>query len=61
MIPDYAKGKESAIRILKLNSRQSRINPQDVNGIVLVRIDLLVCVRRLKHFLIEKNDWKGSV
>ncbi|CAF2533632.1 unnamed protein product [Rotaria sp. Silwood2] len=35
MIPDYAKGKESAIRILKLNNRQSNIDPQDTNGIVL--------------------------
>ena len=36
MIPDYAKGKESAIRILTLNNRQSRINPDDTNGVVLV-------------------------
>ncbi len=36
MIPNYAKGKESAIRILKLNNRQSKINPEDTNGIVLV-------------------------
>ncbi|CAF0800398.1 unnamed protein product [Adineta ricciae] len=35
MIPDYAKGKESAIRILKLNSRQSKIDPQNNDGIVL--------------------------
>ncbi|UJR37712.1 hypothetical protein I4U23_030407 [Adineta vaga] len=35
MIPDYAKGKESAIRILKLNNRQSQINPQKTDGIVL--------------------------
>jgi hypothetical protein len=38
MIPDYAKGKESAIRILKLNSRQSKINPENSDGIVLVSI-----------------------
>jgi hypothetical protein len=38
MIPDYAKGKESAIRILKLNNRQSKINPLDTSGIVLVSI-----------------------
>ena len=38
MIPDYAKGKESAIRILKLNNRRSKINPHDANGIVLVSI-----------------------
>lgn len=36
MIPDYAKGKESAIRILKLNNRHSKIDPQNTNGIVLV-------------------------
>jgi len=38
MIPDYAKGKESAVRILKLNNRQSNINPHDKNGEILVRI-----------------------
>jgi hypothetical protein len=36
MIPDYAKGKESAIRILTLNNRQSKINPDDTSGILLV-------------------------
>ncbi|CAF3666385.1 unnamed protein product [Adineta steineri] len=35
MIPDYAKGKESAIRILNLNKRQSKINPENTDGIVL--------------------------
>ncbi|CAF1561503.1 unnamed protein product, partial [Rotaria magnacalcarata] len=35
MIPDYAKGKESAIRILNLNKRQSQIDPQNPDGIVL--------------------------
>jgi hypothetical protein len=38
MIPDYTKGKESAIRILKLNNRRSKINPHDTSGIVLVSI-----------------------
>ena len=36
MIPDYAKGKASAIRILNLNNRQSKINPDNTTGIVLV-------------------------
>ena len=36
MIPDYAKGKDSAERILNLNNRQSSIDPQDTNGIILV-------------------------
>jgi hypothetical protein len=36
MIPDYAKGKESAVRILSLNNRQSKIDPHNTNGIVLV-------------------------
>lgn len=39
MIPDYAKGKESATRILKLNSRQSKIDPHNRNGTILVRIN----------------------
>jgi len=38
MIPDYAKGKESAMRILNLNKRQSKINPEDNTGTVLVSI-----------------------
>ncbi len=41
MIPDYAKGKESAIRILNLNNRQSRINPDDTSGVVLVSEKIL--------------------
>ena len=36
MIPDYKKGKESALRILKLNSRVSKINPDHNDGVVLV-------------------------
>jgi hypothetical protein len=36
MIPDYTKGKESAIRILKLNNRRSKINPHNTDGIELV-------------------------
>ncbi len=47
MIPDYAKGKESAIRILKLNNRQSKMNPEDTNGIVLVSSSKLR--NRLRH------------
>lgn len=41
MIPDYTKGKESAIRILNLNKRQSAIDPQNVEGVVLVSIHKL--------------------
>lgn len=45
MIPDYAKGKESAIRILKLNKRRSKIDPNDTSGVVLVRRDPLMVVK----------------
>ena len=36
MIPDYKKGKDSAIRILTLNNRQSKIDPENNSGTVLV-------------------------
>lgn len=36
MIPDYSKGKQAALRIIKLNKRQSQINPHDPSGIILV-------------------------
>jgi hypothetical protein len=38
MIPDYARGRESAIRILKLNNRQSKIDPQNGAGVIFVNI-----------------------
>ena len=37
MIPDYSKGKAAAIRIMRLNKRQSLIDPSDQSGIILVR------------------------
>jgi hypothetical protein len=36
MIPDYGKAKQAALRIMKLNKRQSQINPHDESGITLV-------------------------
>ncbi len=36
MIPDYSKAKQSALRIMRLNKRQSQINPNDESGIILV-------------------------
>ena len=57
MIPDYAKGKASAIRILKLNNRQSKIDPQDANGIVLVSIYKSKIKLSKFIYLIENNDW----
>ncbi len=36
LIPDYSKAKAAAIRILKLNKRQSQIDPTDESGIILV-------------------------
>ena len=37
MVPNYSKGKESAKRILDLNKRQSKIDPDDSSGITLVK------------------------
>jgi len=51
MIPDYAKGKESAIRILRLNQRQSKIDPQNSKGTVLVTISFSLS-RQKKHSFI---------
>jgi hypothetical protein len=36
MVPDYAKGKAGALRIMKLYDRQSKIDPNDQSGIILV-------------------------
>ncbi|CAF0957991.1 unnamed protein product [Didymodactylos carnosus] len=38
MVPDYAKGKASAERILALNKRRSKINPEDPSGIKLDKV-----------------------
>jgi hypothetical protein len=38
MVPDYAKGKTGALRIMKLYERQSKIDPNDQSGIILVRV-----------------------
>ncbi len=40
MIPDYSKGKQAALRIVRLNKRQSEINPHDESGIILVCIHI---------------------
>ncbi len=40
MIPDYSKGKQAALRIIRLNKRQSQINPHDESGIILVCIQM---------------------
>lgn len=39
MVPDYSKGQQAALRIIRLNKRQSQINPHSESGIILV------CVR----------------
>jgi len=36
VIPDYSKAKAAALRIIKLHKRQSRIDPNDESGIILV-------------------------
>ena len=41
MIPDYSKAKQAAVRIIRLNKRQSQINPHDESGIILVYIDCI--------------------
>ena len=38
MIPDYGKGKASAMRVLNLKNRRTKIDPQNTSGIVLVSI-----------------------
>ncbi len=38
MVPNYSKGKQSAKRILDLNKRQSKIDPDDPSGITLVNL-----------------------
>ena len=37
MVPNYAKGKASAKRILDLCKRESKIDPEDPSGITLVK------------------------
>jgi hypothetical protein len=36
MVPDYSKAKIAALRIMKLHKRESKINPNDESGIILV-------------------------
>lgn len=38
MIPDYAKGKESATRILDLNNRKPKIDLENTDGIIIVSL-----------------------
>lgn len=41
MVPDFSKAKNAAIRIMRLNKRQSKINPYDESGIILVGIHFM--------------------
>jgi hypothetical protein len=36
IIPDYSKAKAAALRIMKLHKRESKIDPNDESGIILV-------------------------
>jgi hypothetical protein len=36
MISDYSKAQKAALRIIRLDQRQSKINPHDQSGIILV-------------------------
>jgi len=56
MIPDYAKGKESAVRILKLNNRQSKIDPENSDGIELVSINKMFISFNVRSYFIEKYE-----
>lgn len=38
LIPDYAKAKAAALRILRLQQRVSQIDPQETAGIILVSL-----------------------
>jgi hypothetical protein len=38
MIPDYSNAQQAALRIIRLDQRQSRINPHDESGMILVCI-----------------------
>ncbi|CAF3793980.1 unnamed protein product [Rotaria sordida] len=38
LIPDYSKAKKAALRIMRLNRRQSQINPYDESGIILKEV-----------------------
>ncbi|CAF1202712.1 unnamed protein product [Rotaria sordida] len=38
MIPDYSKAQQAALKILRLNQRQSEINPHDESGIILDKV-----------------------
>ena len=36
VVPDYSKGKNAALRLMKLHNRESRIDPNDESGYTLV-------------------------
>jgi hypothetical protein len=40
MIFDYSKARKAALRIIRLDQRQSKINPHDESGTILVCIHL---------------------
>ena len=42
MAPNYSKGKASVKRILELNERSSKIDPDDKSGIILVKIKSII-------------------
>ncbi len=50
MIPDFSKAKNAALRIMRLNKRQSQINPHDESGIILVCVDL-------NHLYFDNNSF----
>ena len=42
LVPNYSKGKASAMRIFELQKRESKIDPDDPSGIKLVRLFVTV-------------------
>ena len=39
LVPNYSRGKASALRIIELNKLKSKIDPGDPSGITLVRMN----------------------
>jgi hypothetical protein len=54
MVPDYMKAKEAALRIMRLNNRQSQINPHDESGIILVCIHINCIHFNNENFIFRK-------
>jgi hypothetical protein len=56
MIPDFSKGKQAALRIMRLHKRQSEINPHDESGIIMVGrfVAIIMCIESMSF---RKKWW----